>query len=259
MSYEFIQVSQDEGVATLTLNRPPMNPLHSGILRELGAILREVDGDPGTKVVIITGAGDKAFAAGADIAEMVQLTPMEAYAFCHITREAYEQIEKLGKPVIAAVNGLALGGGTELALACDFRLAAETAKFGQPEINLGIIPGAGGTQRLTRLIGLAKAKELVFLGEIIEAGVAEKIGLVHKVVPAAELMSEAQQLARRLAAKPAVALRMAKEAINTGINLDLHSALTLEIQNFVTTFTSDDRREGLAAFLEKRKANFTGA
>ncbi|CAA7601121.1 Crotonase superfamily [Acididesulfobacillus acetoxydans] len=256
MSYEFIQVSQDDGVTTLTLNRPPMNPLHSGILRELSRVLGEVERTPGIKAVIITGAGEKAFAAGADIAEMVQLTPVEAYAFCHLTREAYEQIEKLGKPVIAAVNGLALGAGAELALACDFRLAAETAKLGQPEINLGIIPGAGGTQRLARLVGLAKAKELVFLGEIIEAEAAKKIGLVHQVVPAAELMAQAQKLARKLAAKPAVALRMAKEALNTGINLDLHSALILEIQNFVTAFASEDRREGLAAFLEKRKPSF---
>lgn len=233
-----------------------MNPLHSGILRELSRVLGEVERTPGIKAVIITGAGEKAFAAGADIAEMVQLTPVEAYAFCHLTREAYEQIEKLGKPVIAAVNGLALGAGAELALACDFRLAAETAKLGQPEINLGIIPGAGGTQRLARLVGLAKAKELVFLGEIIEAEAAKKIGLVHQVVPAAELMAQAQKLARKLAAKPAVALRMAKEALNTGINLDLHSALILEIQNFVTAFASEDRREGLAAFLEKRKPSF---
>lgn len=256
MSYELIQLTRDDGIATLTLNRPPLNPLNSRVLRELGEAIRELEADPGQKVVIITGAGEKAFAAGADITEMANLTPVEAYTFCQIAREAYEQIEKLGKPVIAAVNGLALGGGTELALACDFRLAAETAKFGQPEINLGIIPGAGGTQRLARLIGLAKAKELIFLGEIIEAGVAEEIGLVHRVVPAAELMNEAHKLARKLAAKPAVALKMAKEAINTGINMDLHSALTLEIQNFVTAFSSDDRREGLAAFLEKRKPNF---
>ncbi len=256
MPYELIQLTKDNGIATITLNRPPMNPLNSRILRELNEAVQEIEADVALKVVIITGAGEKAFAAGADITEMVNLTPVDAYDFCQITRGAYERIENLGKPVIAAVNGLALGGGTELILACDFRLAADTAKFGQPEINLGIIPGAGGTQRLSRLIGVARAKELVLLGEIIEAGTAEKLGLVHRVVPAADLMDEARKLALKLASKPAVALKMAKEAINTGINMDLHSALTLEIQNFVTAFTSDDRREGLGAFLEKRKPSF---
>jgi len=162
------------------------------------------------------------------------------------------------KPVIAAVNGLALGGGCELSLACDFRLAADSAKFGQPEINLGLIPGAGGTQRLSRLIGAAKAKELIFLGDPIDAAAAKKLGLVNQVVPAASLMAEAKKLARRLAAKPAVALQMAKEAINTGMNIDLASALLLEVQNVVTAFASADSQEGMTAFLEKRKPDFTG-
>ncbi|WP_206809004.1 enoyl-CoA hydratase/isomerase family protein [Paradesulfitobacterium ferrireducens] len=257
MSYEVIQLTKENGVATITLNRPPMNPLNSQVFRELARAIDELDADSSVKAVIITGSGEKALAAGADITEMVNLSPVEAYAFCQISRTAFEKIENLRKPVIAAVNGLALGGGTELTLACDFRIAADTAKFGQPEINLGIIPGAGGTQRLARLIGTSKAKELIFLGDIIDAATAEKLGLVNKVVPAALLMEEARKLAQKLASKPAIAMKMAKEAINTGINLDISSALTLEIQNFVTAFASEDRKEGMGAFMEKRKPNFT--
>ncbi|MHB1406757.1 MAG: enoyl-CoA hydratase/isomerase family protein [Desulfitobacteriaceae bacterium] len=257
MAYEVIQLTKENGVATITLNRPPMNPLNSQVFRELAQAVDELNADGSVKAVIITGSGEKALAAGADITEMVNLSPVEAYAFCQVSRTAFEKIENLRKPVIAAVNGLALGGGTELTLACDFRIAADTAKFGQPEINLGIIPGAGGTQRLARLIGTAKAKELIFLGDIIDAATAEKLGLVNKVVPAALLMEETRKLAQKLASKPAVAMKMAKEAINTGINLDISSALTLEIQNFITAFASEDRKEGMGAFMEKRKPNFT--
>ena len=162
----------------------------------------------------------------------------------------------MAKPVIAAINGLALGGGTELALACDFRIAAESARFGQPEINLGLMPGAGGTQRLPRLIGVSKAKELIFLGESITAATAEKIGLVNFVVPDDSLMEEAVKIALKLASKPAVAMKMAKQAINIGVSLDISSALAWEVQNFVATFSSEDRKEGIEAFLEKRKPTF---
>lgn len=257
MAYDVIELSKENGIATIILNRPPMNPLNSQVFRELIMAADELDADSSIKAVIISGSGDKAFAAGADITEMVNLTPVEAYTFCQVSRIALAKIENMNKPVIAAINGLALGGGTELSLACDFRIASETAKFGQPEINLGIIPGAGGTQRLSRLIGTASAKELIFLGDIIEATTAEKLGLVNKVVPAASLMEEARKLAGKLAAKPAMAMKMAKEAINTGINMDITSALTLEIQNFITAFASDDRKEGMGAFMEKRKPNFT--
>ncbi len=257
MAWEVIQITKEKGIATITLNRPPMNPLNSQVFQEINKAMLELEADASVKAVIITGSGDKAFAAGADITEMANLTPVEAYTFCQVSREAFSKIENLGKPVIAAVNGLALGGGTELSLACDFRLAADTAKFGQPEINLGIIPGAGGTQRLSRLIGAAKAKELIFLGDIIDAVTAEKLGLVNKVVPAASLLEEARKLAAKLAAKPAVALKMAKEAINTGLNLDINSALKMEIQNFITAFASADRQEGMSAFIEKRKPNFS--
>ncbi len=257
MAYEVILVEKDNGVAVITLNRPPMNPLNGQVFRELDQAADELQADPAIKAVIITGKGDKAFAAGADITEMVNLTAVEAYSFCQVSRIALEKIENLGKPVIAAVNGMALGGGTELALACDFRIASSTAKFGQPEINLGIIPGAGGTQRLSRLIGAAKAKELIFLGDIIDAESAGNLGLVNKVVPPENLLDEARKLAGKLASKPAVAMKMAKASINTGLNLDITSALKLEIQNFLLSFASDDRKEGMAAFMEKRKPSFT--
>lgn len=258
MSYEVIQLIKENGVATITLNRPPMNPLNSQVFKELNNAVDEMQSDPSIKAVIITGSGTKAFAAGADITEMANLSPIEVYHFSQTSRFTFEKLENLGKPVIAAINGLALGGGCELALCCDFRLAADTAKFGQPEINLGIIPGAGGTQRLPRLIGVAKAKELIFLGEMFDASVALSLGLVNKVVLADALLEEALKLAQKLASKPTVAMSMAKSAINTGVNLDIASALTLEVQCFVTAFASDDRKEGVGAFMEKRKPSFTG-
>ncbi len=257
MGYEVIQLSRDNGVATITLNRPPMNPLSSKVFQELDLAVDELAADRTVKAVILTGSGEKAFAAGVDIKEMADLTPVEVYSFCQASRVTFSKIENLGKPVIAVLNGIALGGGVELSLACDFRLASDTVKLGQPEINLGIIPGGGATQRLTRLVGMAKAKELIFFGDIIDAATAEKIGLVNKVFPAASLMEEARKFAAKLAAKPGVAMAMAKEAMNVGINLDINSGLILEVQNFVTAFASDDRKEGIGAFVEKRKPNFT--
>jgi enoyl-CoA hydratase len=257
MGYEVIRFEVENSVAVITLNRPPMNPLNNQAFQDLANAAYELEANPTVKAVIITGAGDRAFSAGADIKEMALLTPVELYTFCQASLTAFTRLENLGKPVIAAVNGLALGGGTELALSCDFRIAADNAKFAQPEINLGMMPGAGGTQRLPRLIGASKAKELVFLGEMIDASTAERLGLVNQVVPAASLMEAARALASKLATKPAVALKMAKEAVNTGLNMDIHSALTLEIQHFITSFSSADAREGLRAFLEKRKPHFT--
>ncbi|HEX3033431.1 MAG TPA: enoyl-CoA hydratase-related protein [Bacillota bacterium] len=257
MTYQAIQLIKAQGVATVTINRPPMNPLNGQVFSELCQAVDDLQADAAVKAVIITGAGDKAFAAGADITEMIKMTPVEAYYFGLVSRMALEKLENLGKPVIAAINGLALGGGFEVALACDFRLASETAKFALPEINLGIIPGAGGTQRLSRLIGAAQAKELIFLGDMIDAATAKSLGAVHRVVPAETLMEEAGKLAAMLAAKPAIAIKMAKSSVNTGINLDISSALTLEMQNFLLAFASDDRKEGMQAFVEKRRANFT--
>jgi enoyl-CoA hydratase len=257
MEYKTILLSKENGVAVLTLNRPPMNPLNSQVFIELGQAIDEIKADSAIKAVIITGAGGKALAAGADVSEMANLTPVEGYQFCQNSKTAFEKIENLNKPVIAAISGVAFGGGCELALACDYRLAADNAKFGQPELGLGIIPGGGATQRLPRLIGMAKAKELIFLGDIIDAVTAEKIGLVNKIVPADTLLAEAQILAQKMAAKPAVALQMAKEAMNVGINLDIASGLVLEIQNFVTAFASADAKEGLSAFVDKRKPQYT--
>ena len=257
MAYEEILLTKEDGIATITLNKPPMNPLGSQVFRELIQAIDDIQADHSVKVVIITGAGEKALAAGADITEMANLTPVEVHTFCQNSLIAFSKIENLGKPVIASINGLCLGGGTELTLACDFRIAADTAKFGQPEINLGIIPGAGGTQRLPRLIGTARAKELIFLGDIIDATTALNIGLVNKVVPLSSLREETVKFANKLATKPAVAMKMAKASINTGMSLDITSALTLEIQNFILAFASDDGKEGISAFMEKRKPNYT--
>jgi len=257
MSYEAIQVTKEGRVAIITLNRPPMNPLNSAVFRDLAKVADEFRVDSTVKVVIITGAGGKAFAAGADVSEMATLTPVEAYNFCQRSKIAFSKLENLNKPVIAAVSGVAFGGGCELALSCDFRIAADNAKFAFPETGLGIIPGGGGTQRLPRLIGATKAKELMFLGDIIDAATAEKIGLVNKVVPADALMEEAMKMANKLAAKPLVAIQMTKAAINLGGNVDITSGLEAEIQNFVIAFASADGKEGISAFVEKRKPNYT--
>lgn len=258
MEYSFIQLQKENEVAIITLNRPPMNPLNSQVYRELSQVADELQSDDTVKAVIITGSGEKAFAAGTDVMEMVNLSPIEIYNFCQFSRSALEKIENLNKPVIAAVSGFALGGGCELALTCDFRLASETAKFGLPEINLGIIPGTGGSQRLARLVGANKAKELIYFGDPVDAVQAEKIGLVNKVIPADIFRQETLKYAQKLASKATVAMQMAKEVINTGINMDISSALKLEIQNVATVFASEDGREGMRAFAEKRKPNFIG-
>ncbi len=258
MNYSTIKVQKEGGIAVIILNRPPLNPLNSQMFRELAAAAAELDADREVRAVIITGSGEKAFAAGADINEMKDLGPVEMHCFCKVSTQAYSAVENMGKPTIAAVNGLALGGGCELALACDLRLAADTAKFGLPEINLGIIPGGGGPQRLPRLLGAGRAKEMMYLGETIDATRAEKYGLVNLVAPAASLMQEAVALAEKLARKPPVALGVLKEAINIGLDTDLDSALEFGVKCFVTAFASEDRREGIDAFLEKRQPEFKG-
>ncbi|MDF9409656.1 enoyl-CoA hydratase [Pelotomaculum isophthalicicum JI] len=256
--YETIALQIEEGIATISLNRPPVNALNTRLFQELGQVAAELDADPAVRVVVITGSGDKAFAAGVDITEMKDLTPVGAYHFCKTARSAFVSIENMSKPTIAAVNGLALGGGCELALTCDFRLASETAKFALPEINLGIIPGGGATQRLPRLLGVARAKELLFLGEMIDANQAGQYGLVNKVVPVADLAQEAKALANKLAVKSAHALGVIKNSVNAGLNMSLSEALDFETKNFILVFASDDRREGIGAFMEKRKPVFTG-
>ncbi|MFZ5646877.1 MAG: enoyl-CoA hydratase/isomerase family protein [Bacillota bacterium] len=257
MAFETLMISIEDGVATITLNRPPVNPLSSKLSLELGQAVEELEADPAVRAVIITGSGEKAFSAGADISEMKDLTPVEVYNFCQVAFHTGMKIENMKKPTIAAINGLALGGGLEVALTCDFRLASDKAKFGLPEITLGIIPGNGATQRLPRLIGAARAKEVLFLGEIIDAARAEQIGLVNKVVPSAGLMQEARSLATKLSARPGHALSVLKGSVNKGLNMNLYDALDFEIKNFILTFASEDRREGFSAFMEKRKPKFT--
>ncbi len=258
MSYNTILVNRENGIATITLNRPPMNPLNSELFKEFSNAIDELAEDASVKVLVITGAGSKAFAAGADVSEMAHLSPVEVYGFNMVSRTAFDKVENLGKPAIAALAGITFGGGCELALACDFRFAAENTKIAFPETGLGIIPGGGGTVRLPKLIGASKAKELIYAGDIIDAATAEKLGIVNKVVPVELLMEETLKFAAKLAAKPAVAMKMAKESINVGANLDTGSALYYENQCFITAFASADAKEGLGAFLEKRKPNYTG-
>jgi enoyl-CoA hydratase len=247
-----------DGVATITLNRPKaFNALNDELMGELDRLMDEVAADDEVKAVIITGNA-KAFAAGGDIAYMASADPLKAEAFIALCHRAIDKIENLDKPVIAAIAGMALGGGCELAMGCDIRIAAEGAIIGQPEINLGIMPGAGGTQRLARLVGMGWAKQLIFSGENIDAETALRIGLVNKVVPAESLLEEATKLAKKLAAKAPVAMRMAKKCINLGANVDLASGLVFEQKVWSFLFATADQKEGMAAFLEKRKPVFQG-
>jgi len=258
MSDDVILMEKRDNIAFLTLNRPPLNPLNSAVFRKMEKLIDELEADQEVRAVIITGSGEKAFAAGVDITEITKFSPVEMYEFNCLALSAFTKFENLNKPTIAAINGLALGGGYELALTCDFRIAAEGAKFAQPEINLGIIPGGGATQRLPRLIGVARAKELLFLGDTIDAATAERYGMVNKVVPGEKLIESAEELARKLASKPKVAMKMLKKTINMGMQIDLASATNLEIESFIIAFATEDRVEGIKALLEKRKPNFVG-
>ncbi|MBP1685380.1 MAG: enoyl-CoA hydratase/carnithine racemase [Deltaproteobacteria bacterium] len=259
MAYQNLLVQQDGAVCTVTVNRPQaLNALDPVTLAELLQCSEGLRRDPSVRCVILTGAGAKAFVAGADIAAMVAMSALEGRAFaCHGQRVMHA-LEDLPVPVIAAVNGFALGGGMELALACDLVIASQTAKFGQPEINLGIIPGFGGTQRLARRIGAAAARLLIYSGDMVDADEALRLGLVNRVVAAADLMAEVQKLAAVLAAKAPVALQQAKAAINVGVDVDLRDGCRYEAEAFAVAFGSDDRTEGMRAFLEKRRPNFRG-
>jgi enoyl-CoA hydratase len=260
MPYETIIYQLDEGIATITFNRPKaLNALNSDLLEEFSRALDVIAADESIRVLILTGAGDKAFVAGADITELATYNPLTAKNFSQNGNTIFARLQALPIVVIAAVNGFALGGGTEIAVACDFIYASENAKFGQPEINLGIIPGFGGTQRLPRLIGANRAKELIFTGKMISADEAEKIGLANKVVAADRLMAEVMQTAREIASKGKVSLRAAKQAINHGLNSDLATGIHIEVEGFGMCYGSADAKEGTAAFLEKRKANFKGS
>ncbi|EHQ89430.1 enoyl-CoA hydratase/isomerase family protein [Desulfosporosinus youngiae] len=257
--YTSLLCEQEEGVAIVVINRAEvMNALNGQVFNELGRIFAELEADDTVQAVILTGSGKKAFAAGADISQMQKMTTLEGRKLALAVKAAQDKIASLSKPVIAAVNGFALGGGCEVAMCCDFRIAAENARFGQPEINLGIIPGGGGTQRLTNLVGLARAKDLVLTGRIIDAQEALNIGLVNKVVAAELLISEAKKLAYSLAEKSGFALNMAKVALNQSVSLDLESGLDYEIECFAACFSTYDQKEGMAAFAEKRKPKFMG-
>ncbi len=259
MAYETLEMVPREGVAFLTIQRPKaLNALNKQVLEELNAVLDEVERDTNVKVCVLTGAGEKAFVAGADIAAMSDMSPLEAQRFCRLGQEVFLKIEAMEKPVLAAVNGFALGGGCELLLACDMIFASERARFGQPEINLGVIPGFGGTQRLAKAIGMWRAKEWIYLGEMIDAQKAYEIGLVNAVFPAERLMEEVTAVALKLAGKPSFALGQAKKVIQAGLTLDRTTGMALEREAFAMTFSSQDRTEGMKAFLEKRKPNFQG-
>src|SRR5205807_277510 len=257
-SYETILLERRGRVAIITINRPEKrNALNIQTRAEGAAILDELRSDDSVRVVVFTGAGDKAFIAGADIAEFAGRTAITQREVM-LDRGLFNSVDSFPKPVIAMVNGYCLGGGCELALACDIRIASDKASFGQPEINLGIIPGGGGTQRLTRLVGEGKAMELILTGEIINAHAAFNIGLVNMVVPAADLEAKTMEIANRIAEKSPIALRMAKEAVKLASRSNLDEGLRREVDLFALCFSSEDKDEGVKAFLEKRKPVFKG-
>jgi enoyl-CoA hydratase len=258
-TYENLLVEHADGVATITINRPKvLNALNAQTLDELRRVILAVRHDNSVRCLIITGAGEKSFIAGADINELAVQTPVSGREHARTGQHIFDLIENLGKPVIAAINGFALGGGCELAMACTIRIAADTARLGQPEINLGIIPGYAGTQRLARLIGRGRALELLLTGDHITAPEAHRIGLVNRVVPAGELMNEARKLAATLAAKAPVAARYILDAVNKGLDMAFADAQVFEATLFGLVSSTEDMREGTKAFLEKRKAEFKG-
>jgi len=254
-----IRFEAADSIGTLTIDRPKaLNALNPDTLREILRCLRDVRRAGEVRALILTGAGEKAFVAGADIAEMSKMTVVQAKEMARLGQRLTSALEDLPIPVIAAVNGFALGGGMELVMACDLAIASEKARFGQPEINLGIIPGFGGTQRLARRVGAPHAREMIYGGEMIDAETARQWGLVNRVVKPEDLLTEARKLAATLATKPPVALAQAKLAIQHGLDVDLENGLRLEAEAFAVTFSTEDRIEGMAAFLTKRTAKFTG-
>ncbi|MFB6397529.1 enoyl-CoA hydratase-related protein [Polymorphospora lycopeni] len=254
---EFVRVEINDGIGTIRLERPPMNALNSVVQEELRAAAQATTADPGVKAVIVYG-GEKVFAAGADIKEMAGMSYADMADRAVELSGALGAIARIPKPVVAAITGYALGGGCELALACDWRVVADDAKLGQPEIKLGVIPGAGGTQRLARLVGPARAKDIILSGRMVDAQEALRIGLADRVVPADRVYAEAVALVTPYVDGPTQAVRAAKLAIDGGLEMDLASGLAWESQLFAALFATDDRREGMAAFVAKRKPDFTG-
>jgi len=260
MEFENIIYEEKDGIATITFNRPKaLNAINGDLLGEFSRALDHIGESEEIRVLILTGAGDKSFVAGADITELATFNALEARHFSTLGHRVIGKLQQLSIPVVAAVNGFALGGGSEIALACDFIYASENAKFGLPEITLGLIPGFGGTQRLPRLIGKNRAKELIFTGKMIPAAEAFEIGMVNRVLSADHLMTETNKTAGVIAAKGKASLRAAKFAVNNGMDVDLDTGCAMEIDAFALCYGSEDAKEGTAAFLEKRKAEFKGS
>jgi enoyl-CoA hydratase len=259
MTFDNLLYERDGAVAVLRFNRPKvLNALNGATLRDLEAAIDALGGDDEVRAIVLTGSGEKAFVAGADINELAVLTPTEGKDHARRGQRVFDRIEQLGKPVIAAINGFALGGGCELAMACTVRIAADTARFGQPEINLGIIPGYAGSQRLPRLVGKGRALEILLTGDMVSAQRAHEIGLVNQVVPAAELMTAARAMAHSLASKAPIAVRYIIEAVNHGLEVPLAQGQVLETSLFGAIASTEDTKEGTRAFLEKRKAGWKG-
>ena len=259
MTFETLLVERDGAVAVVTVNRPRvLNALNSQTIAELSRAMRELQQDRDVRAIVLTGAGEKSFVAGADINELAVLSPAEGQLHARRGQAAFSEIEQLGKPVVAAINGFALGGGCELAMACTIRIAADTARLGQPEINLGIMPGYAGSQRLARLVGKGRALEILLSGDMVSATRAYEIGLVNRVVPAADLMTEAKKVATALASKAPLAARYIIEAVNHGCEMPLADAEFLEASLFGLVAASDDMKEGTKAFLEKRTPSWHG-
>jgi enoyl-CoA hydratase len=260
MSFDNLLLERDGSVGLVTINRPKvLNALDGATIDELRRVVLDLKHDEAIRAVVLTGAGDKAFVSGADIEQLATLSPAEGRAFALNGQHVFDLIENMGKPVVAAINGYALGGGCELAMACTFRFAADTAKLGQPEVKLGLLPGYGGTQRLPRIVGKGRALDLILTGRLVEASEALQIGLVHRVVtPAADLLREARAFAAGLAGQAPLAMRYAMEAVHRGLEMAFPEAEFLEATLFGLAAASDDMREGTRAFLEKRKAAFQG-
>jgi enoyl-CoA hydratase/carnithine racemase len=259
MDFKTLRLEKRDSIAYITIDRPEkLNALNQAVMVELGACLAEIERDESVRAVILTGAGDKAFVAGADVGELAQLTPFNGRDTSLRGQRLLDSIENLGRPVIAAIRGYALGGGCELAMACTLRVASERASFGQPEVRLGIIPGYGGTQRLARLVGKGRAMEIILSGEIIDAQEAYRIGLVNRVVPDADLMKAAEGLARKIIANAPCAIRFSMDAVNHGLEMTRQEGEFLEATLFSLCCATEDMREGTRAFLEKRPPKFVG-
>lgn len=259
MTFENVLLEKKNAIAYVTVNRPKvLNALNSATLEELRAAFTDIKNDSSVRVALLTGAGEKAFIAGADIGELGKQDPVAAKEFTHRGQSVLDLIENLGKPVIACINGFALGGGCEIAMACTMRLASENAKLGQPEVKLGVIPGLGGSQRLPRLVGKGIAMQLVTTGEMITAQEAHRIGLVNEVTAAAELIPRAEAIAQKIIANAPLAVQFAMEAVNRGLEMPLAEGMYLEAVLFAVACASEDKKEGIAAFLEKRPAQFKG-